>query len=40
MTAEILGFGIKGDNIFAYVVEEGTTNVQFKIENRTAFEGV
>ena len=30
----------KGDNIFAYVVEEGTTNVQFKIENRTAFEGV
>lgn len=23
-----------------YVVEEGTTNVQFKIENRTAFEGV
>ena len=29
----------KGDNIFAYVVEEGTTNVQFKIENRTAFEG-
>ena len=30
----------KGDNIFAYVVEEGTTNVQFKIENRTTFEGV
>ncbi|MCQ4834033.1 phage tail family protein [[Clostridium] symbiosum] len=30
----------KGDNIFAYVVKEGMVNVQFKIENRTAFEGV
>ena len=30
----------KGDNIFAYVVKEGIVNVQFKIENRTAFEGV
>ena len=36
---EIIISTIKGDNIFAYVVEEGTTNVQFKIENRTAFEG-
>lgn len=30
----------KGDNIFAYVVKEGMINVQFKIENRIAFEGV
>lgn len=30
----------KGDNIFAYVATEGTTNLQFKIENRTLYEGV
>lgn len=30
----------KGDNVFVYVAEYGTTNVQFKIENRTVFEGV
>ena len=30
----------KGDNIFAYIVEEGNTNLQFKIENRVVYEGV
>ena len=30
----------KGDNIFAYTAEEGATNLQFKIENRTLYEGV
>lgn len=30
----------KGDNIFAYSAEEGTTNLQFKIENKTLYEGV
>lgn len=31
---------VKGDNIFAYTAEEGATNLQFKIENRTLYEGV
>ena len=30
----------KGDNIFAYTAEEGAQNLQFKIENRIAYEGV
>lgn len=30
----------KGDNIFAYTAEEGAVNLQFKIENRTLYEGV
>lgn len=30
----------KGDNIFAYTAEEGLTNLQFKIENRSLYEGV
>lgn len=30
----------KGDNIFAYRAEEGMTNLQFRIENKTVYEGV
>ena len=30
----------KGDNIFAYTAEEGSTNLLFKIENRIMYEGV
>ncbi len=30
----------KGDNIFAYVAEYGSENLQFKIENRIVYEGV
>lgn len=30
----------KGDNIFAYVAEYGSENLQFKIENRSLYEGV
>lgn len=30
----------KGDNLFAYTVESGIENLQFRIENRTIFEGV
>lgn len=30
----------KGDNIFAYTAETGSTNLQFKIENRIVYEGV
>lgn len=30
----------KGDNIFVYTAETGTTNLQFKIENRLVYEGV
>ena len=30
----------KGDNLFAYTVDEGLENLQFRIENRTIFEGV
>lgn len=30
----------KGDNIFAYTAEYGSSNLQFKIENQTAYEGV
>lgn len=30
----------KGDNIFVYTAEVGTTNLQFKIENRLVYEGV
>lgn len=30
----------KGDNFFAYTAEEGTTNLQFKIENNLVYEGV
>lgn len=31
---------VKGDNIFAYTVEKGRANLQFKIENRVIYEGV
>lgn len=30
----------KGDNIFAYTAEAGAANLQFKIENKVAYEGV
>lgn len=30
----------KGDNLFAYTAETGSENLQFKIENRIAYEGV
>lgn len=30
----------KGDNVFAYVAEEGGSNLQFQIENRIIYEGV
>lgn len=30
----------KGDNIFAYTAEEGSSNLQFRIENRIIYEGV
>ena len=30
----------KGDNVFAYTAEEGSSNLQFRIENRVAYEGV
>lgn len=30
----------KGDNLFAYEAETGASNLQFRIENRTAYEGV
>lgn len=30
----------KGDNIFAFTADTGSTNLQFRIENRTIFEGV
>lgn len=30
----------KGDNIFVYTAETGTSNLQFKIENRLVYEGV
>lgn len=31
---------VKGDNVFAYTAEHGGSNLQFKIENRIAYEGV
>lgn len=30
----------KGDNVFAYTTESGSTNLQFRIENRIVYEGV
>lgn len=30
----------KGDNVFGYVVEEGFTNLEFRIENQILYEGV
>lgn len=30
----------KGDNLFMYVADEGADNLQFRIENKTAYEGV
>lgn len=30
----------KGDNVFAYIAESGSNNLQFKIENKVAYEGV
>lgn len=29
-----------GDNIFAYVADDGASNLQFRIENKTVYEGV
>lgn len=31
---------VKGDNLFSYTAESGVTNLQFKVENRIAYEGV
>lgn len=31
---------VKGDNIFAYTAETGSSNLQFRIENRVIYEGV
>lgn len=31
---------VKGDNIFAFTAEEGSTNLQFSIENKVIYEGV
>lgn len=31
---------VKGDNIFAYTAESGSENLEFKIENRSVYEGV
>lgn len=30
----------RGDNVFAYTAEEGATNLQFRVENQTLYEGV
>jgi hypothetical protein len=30
----------RGDNLFTYRAEEGATNLQFRVEHRTAYEGV
>jgi len=30
----------RGDNLFAYTADSGTSNLQFKIENKTVYEGV
>ena len=30
----------KGDNVFAYEVETGASNLEFRIENQTLYEGV
>ena len=30
----------KGDNLFAFVAEEGTSNLQFRIQNKIVYEGV
>lgn len=30
----------KGDNLFTYVAEDGISNLQFRIESRTAYEGI
>lgn len=30
----------KGDNIFVYVAETGSSNLQFRVENQTVYEGV
>lgn len=30
----------KGDNIFAYTADSGAENLQFTIQNQTAYEGV
>lgn len=30
----------KGDNLFAYLAEDGLENLQFRMENKTVFEGV
>lgn len=31
---------VKGDNVFAYTADTGTTYLQFRVENRTVYEGV
>jgi hypothetical protein len=30
----------KGDNIFAFTADSGSTNLQFRVENQTIYEGV
>ena len=30
----------KGDNVFAYTADYGTTNIQFRVENQVAYEGI
>lgn len=30
----------KGDNVFAYTAETGSENIQFRMENKTLYEGV
>ena len=30
----------KGDNVFAYVAEEGLNNIQFSVQNQIVYEGV
>jgi hypothetical protein len=31
---------VKGDNVFAFAADAGVTNLQFRIENQTVYEGV
>jgi hypothetical protein len=31
---------VRGDNVFAFTAETGGTNLQFRIENQTVYEGV
>ena len=31
---------VKGDNIFAFTADHGATNIQFRVENKIAYEGI